>query len=248
MDISTFAAFWAVSILFVITPGADWAYAITAGLRHRSIGPAIAGLLAGHVIATLAVAAGVAALLAGSPTVLMAMTISGAAYLVWLGVGMLRSPDVGTTQEPEPVGVASSAAQSATNRSAAQSLTNGAATSFGHLPADGMHDGSSCGAEGWMPQAARGLGVSGLNPKVFLLFLALLPQFIDPDEAWPVACQIVALGLVHVASCALVYSLVATSARKMLRARPGAARAVTRVSGAAMVVIGAVLVVEQLFR
>ena len=32
---STVAAFWAVSFLFVVTPGADWAYAITAGLRHR---------------------------------------------------------------------------------------------------------------------------------------------------------------------------------------------------------------------
>ncbi|ARX81417.1 lysine transporter LysE [Streptomyces alboflavus] len=35
-------------------------------------------------------------------------------------------------------------------------------------------------------------------------------------------------------------------ARTVLRTRPAAARAVTRVSGAAMVVIGAVLVVEQL--
>ena len=58
--------------------------------------------------------------------------------------------------------------------------------------------------------------------------------------------QIVALGLVHVASCAVVYTGVGAGARRVLRARPAAARAVTRFSGAAMVVIGVVLLVEQL--
>ena len=58
-------------------------------------------------------------------------------------------------------------------------------------------------------QAATGLGISGLNPKVLLLFLALLPQLTDPEARWPLAAQIMALGLVHVASCALVYTAVA---------------------------------------
>jgi threonine/homoserine/homoserine lactone efflux protein len=79
-----------------------------------------------------------------------------------------------------------------------------------------------------------------------LLFLALLPQFTDPDLSWPLAAQIVALGLVHVASCAIVYMAVGTSARRVLRARPLAARAVTRFSGAAMIAIGAVLLAEQM--
>jgi threonine/homoserine/homoserine lactone efflux protein len=58
--------------------------------------------------------------------------------------------------------------------------------------------------------------------------------------------QIVALGLVHVAGCAMVYIAVGTGARRVLRARPAAARAVTRFSGTAMVVIGVVLLGEQL--
>ena len=95
-------------------------------------------------------------------------------------------------------------------------------------------------------QAAKGLGISGLNPKVFLLFLALLPQFTDPDADWPLAVQIAVLGLVHVASCAVVYPGVGTGARVVLRARPAAARVVTRFSGTAMVVIGVLLLVEQL--
>ena len=45
MAISTLAAFWAVSFLLVLVPGADWAYAIAAGLGDRSVLPAVAGLL-----------------------------------------------------------------------------------------------------------------------------------------------------------------------------------------------------------
>ena len=88
----TVAAFWAVSFLLVITPGADWAYAIAAGLRHRLVFPAVGGLLAGHLAATAVVAAGVGALVARSPLVLTVLTAVGAAYLVWLGIGMLAHP------------------------------------------------------------------------------------------------------------------------------------------------------------
>lgn len=202
---TTVAAFWAVSFLLVITPGADWAYAITAGVRHRSVLPAVSGLLAGHVLATAVVAAEVAALLAGSPSILSVLTVAGAAYLIWLGAAAIARPST-----PE------------------------SAASF------------SAGSR--LRQAAKGLGVSGLNPKVFLLFLALLPQFTDPQAPWPVAVQILALGLVHVASCAVVYTGVGKAAQRVLPARPSAARVVCRVSGVAMIVVGGALVVEQMIR
>ena len=89
---STVAAFWAVSFLFVVTPGADWAYAIAAGLRHRVVLPAVGGLLAGHLAATAVAAAGVGALVARSPLLLTVLTTVGAVYLVWLGIGMLAHP------------------------------------------------------------------------------------------------------------------------------------------------------------
>jgi threonine/homoserine/homoserine lactone efflux protein len=92
-------------------------------------------------------------------------------------------------------------------------------------------------------QAFTAFGVSGLNPKVLSLFLALFPRFTDPGGAWLVPMQIVALG-VHVASCAVVYTAVAASARRVLRTRPTAASLVTRFSGAALIVIGAVLLIE----
>jgi threonine/homoserine/homoserine lactone efflux protein len=203
MPVAMVAAFWAVSMLFVLTPGADWAYAISSGLRHRSVVPAVGGLLSGHLLATVVVAAGVAALLAGSPVVLSVLTVVGAAYLVWLGIGML------------------------------------------HRPASVQGNAGEIAVSGWR-QAVKGFGVSGLNPKVFLLFLALLPQFVVAAAEWPVALQIMVLGLVHIANCAVVYTGVGVGARHVLRSRPAGARWVSRVSGAAMIIIGVGLVSEQL--
>ena len=202
MEFGAVAAFWAVSLLFVIMPGADWAYAIAAGLRHRTVLPAVGGLLSGHVIATFVVAAGVGALVAELPMALTALTVAGAAYLVWLGASTLIRPSV-----PEA--------------------------------------GQEQSADSAIRQALRGAGVSGLNPKVFLLFLALLPQFTDPGAPWPVALQIIVLGLVHTATCAAVYTAVGLGARRVLRTRPTAARLTVRISGVALIVIAAGLLVEQ---
>jgi threonine/homoserine/homoserine lactone efflux protein len=92
----------------------------------------------------------------------------------------------------------------------------------------------------------RGVGVSGLNPKGLLILLALLPQFTDPASGWPVAGQIGVLGLVFIATCAVFYVVVGSLARTVLRARPAVARLISRLSGAAMVVIGAALVADRL--
>lgn len=202
MNASALWAFWGVSILFVITPGADWAYAITAGLVHRTRS-AVLGMLTGHLLATLVVAAGVGGLVAGLPHALTVLTVAGALYLVWLGIGSLRHPAAVTTGD------------------------------------------ASVGGSSWR-WFAKGCGVSGLNPKVFLLFLAILPQFIDADDDWPLALQIVTLGLVHIVSCAVVYLCVGYGAGALLRARPAAARIVSRVSGVAMIAIGTFLLVERL--
>jgi len=95
VSVTALAAFWVVSLLLVITPGADWAYAISAGLRGKAkVASAVVGLATGAMLATLAVAAGVGALVAEHPAVLTAITVLGAAYLLWLGVAMLRSPAV----------------------------------------------------------------------------------------------------------------------------------------------------------
>lgn len=204
MQWSLLTAFWAVSLSLVLVPGADWAYAISAGLRGRVIAPAIAGMLSGYLAITLVVAAGVGAVVARFPVLLSALTFVGAGYLLWLGVNVLARPSTPSAD----------AAHSAVSSSAGLA---------------------------W----SRGFAVSGLNPKALLLFLALLPQFTRPGEPWSTSEQIAALGVVHMINCALIYSGVSVGSKIVLRARPAVARKVTRLSGAAMVVIAVLLFAEQ---
>ena len=202
MDLSLVAQFWTLAVLLALTPGADWAYVITAGLRARSIAPTLLGMLSAYAVLITAVAVGVGALVTQYPIVLTVLTVGGAAYLIWLGVNALvrRAEPVGPHGEP----------------------IAGSATA----------------------QFLRGAGVSGFNPKGLLLLLALLPQFTSPG-GMPPAAQMLVLGSLHLVDCAVVYSLVAVLARRILRTRPRALAIVAKVSGAAMVLIGTALIVER---
>jgi threonine/homoserine/homoserine lactone efflux protein len=91
----------------------------------------------------------------------------------------------------------------------------------------------------------RGIGVSGLNPKGLLIFLAMLPQFTDAHGAWPVQVQLAALGLVFAATCGAFYTVVGLGAR-LVSGTPRAARLTSRISGTAMIAVGAVLVAERI--
>ncbi|HET6868557.1 MAG TPA: LysE family translocator [Solirubrobacteraceae bacterium] len=93
--------------------------------------------------------------------------------------------------------------------------------------------------------AARGATTSGLNPKGLLLFVAVLPQFVDRRGGLPVAVQIGVLGAIHMTNCAVAYLGVGSIARNLLTRRPLAAHTVTRMAGAAMIVLGALLLLER---
>jgi threonine/homoserine/homoserine lactone efflux protein len=91
----------------------------------------------------------------------------------------------------------------------------------------------------------QGMGTSGINPKGLLFYVALVPQFVSPDATLPLPVQSGLLGLTFVLLAGIVYTCVALLARKLLKSRPGAARAVTLASGVIMVLLGAVLLAEQ---
>lgn len=200
MAVGSVLAFWAVALLLIAVPGADWAFTIGAGLRGPVL-PAVSGLVAGYAAVTLVVAAGVGALVAGSPAVLTGLTLVGGLYLMWHGVTTFARPSTPDVQD-EP----------GTGRST----------------------------------FLRGVGVSGLNPKGLLIFLALLPQFTDPEDGWPIAAQIGVLGLAFMATCGVFYFCLGTLTRAVLDTRPTAARVTGRFAGAAMTALGAWLLVDHL--
>lgn len=209
MQVSVVLAFAGFATMLIVVPGPDWAFVLAAGVRDRVVVPAVAGLASGYVLLTAVVAAGVGPLVASVPSALVALTVVGAAYLLCLGVGILRT---------------SGADQRASTAT---------------MPAPARAGGART--------VRRGIGVSALNPKGLLFFVAFLPQFARPADSWPLPVQLVVLGAVWTMIVALFYTALGFTAERALEARPGLARGVTRVAGGAMIAVGLALLGEQIF-
>jgi threonine/homoserine/homoserine lactone efflux protein len=209
MAASSIAAFWAIALLLIIVPGADWAFVIGVVIGGRSVRPAVGGLAIGYAAMTVVVAAGVGDLVARSAAALTALTVAGGLYLIWLGV-----------------------------------RTVSGARKLNSQPGHGTAEQTAPGTD--RAVLLKGIGVSGLNPKGLLVFLALAPQFVTTSSGWPVPGQLGVLGLVFTLSCAGFYLCLGTVASKLLHAKPETARIITRLSGAAMCLIGALLLADRL--
>ena len=92
METSAVVGFALVAFTLIVVPGPDWAYILAAGARDHVVLPAVAGLMLGYAAVTAVVAVGVGPLVARSSTALLALTVCGAAYLIYLGTKVLRSP------------------------------------------------------------------------------------------------------------------------------------------------------------
>ncbi|MGB2901156.1 MAG: LysE family translocator [Candidatus Acidiferrum sp.] len=92
-DAHRFLLFFAAALVLAITPGPGIFYVLARSLAggrregfHSSFGTLVGGLF--HV---LAAALGVSALLAASAVAFHTVKFAGAAYLVWLGIRMIRT-------------------------------------------------------------------------------------------------------------------------------------------------------------
>jgi threonine/homoserine/homoserine lactone efflux protein len=90
--VSHLAAFVGIAVVVICTPGPDTALIVrNALLGGRANGVRTAGgIVTGLAVWTVAASAGVAAVVAASHPLFVALRIGGAAYLVWLGVQTLR--------------------------------------------------------------------------------------------------------------------------------------------------------------
>ncbi len=201
-DIQQLPLFVVAGLLLNITPGVDMALVLrcSAAQGWRAGAAAALGISAGCWVHIAAAALGVSALLAGSATALALLQCLGAAYLVWLGIGLLRS-------RAAPAGGTSAGGTSAGGTSAG-------GTSAESTHADGMHAAGS--APALRRLFAQGFFTNALNPKVALFFLAFVPQFIQAQPAHP-AGAFVLLGSVFVFNSTIVNLLIAAAAAALRR-------------------------------
>src|SRR5207302_5479904 len=91
MGLASYVAFLGVSLLVICTPGQDTALTIRntlLGRRRAGVATAL-GVAAGQAIWTVATSAGLAAVLATSGPLFLAIRLAGAAYLIYLGARSL---------------------------------------------------------------------------------------------------------------------------------------------------------------
>ena len=122
-DTQQLPLFIAAGLLLNITPGVDMALVLRSSAAQgfrAGVGAAL-GISTGCWVHILAAALGVSALLASAPMAFTTLRWLGAAYLVWLGIGMLRS----RSRSPAAAGAASADQRIALRRLFAQGfLTN----------------------------------------------------------------------------------------------------------------------------
>jgi len=150
-------------VLLNLTPGVDFLYVLGRSTTRGFVAGvwAALGIGAGCFVHVAAAAWGLSAILASSAAAFMVVKWVGAAYLIYVGIGMLRQRAAAVPAPTDEVNAAPSAcariigAADSPALSASARGTNGARIFW------------------------QGFATNVLNPKVALFFLAFVPQFID---------------------------------------------------------------------
>lgn len=103
MELNTWLIYAAAAAGLSLTPGPNGLLALTHGALHgvRKTLFTIAGGALGFTSVIAVSLFGIGALLAASSELLVVLKWVGGAYLVWLGIGVWRSPAMGATQGPD---------------------------------------------------------------------------------------------------------------------------------------------------
>jgi len=184
IPLASLAAFGAVALGMVLTPGPNMIYLISRSITQGRLAGLISllGVILGFVFYMLCAALGLTALLLAVPLAYDAIRWAGAAYLLYLAWTSIR-PGARSMLEVR-----------------------------GDLPVD-------------RPRRLFLMGflTNLLNPKIAVLYLSLLPQFVVPERG-QVLLQSLALGATQIAvsfTVNLAIVLAAGSVSAWFAARPG---------------------------
>ncbi|MEL6288499.1 MAG: LysE family translocator [Pseudomonadota bacterium] len=173
-------AFAAALAVFAFFPGPAVIYtaAQTIARGQRAGMRAVLGIHLGGYVHVVAATLGLSALLLHVPTVYAALKIAGAAYLAWIGFGMLRR-----AWEANVVPLTGAVDEVAGDHTVPSRLVRTTDERRAFI---------------------ESIIIEVFNPKTALFFLSFLPQFVDPSAALPVMLQFLLLGLSTLAMFTLV--------------------------------------------
>lgn len=191
-DITTFVL---GTIFIVLLPGPNSLYVMTlASTRGVVAGYRGAfGIFAGDTVLMLAAATGAASVLYASPAVFTGLKLLGAAYLAWLGIGLMRS------------GFATWA-----NRNAVTDERNVATKHFENPPNATLRTPLDSDLQRPFQTA---LVISLLNPKAIMFVVSFFVQFVDPAYDYPALSFLILGVIVQIVSLLYLSGLIFGGAR-----------------------------------
>ncbi|MEV6972028.1 leucine efflux protein LeuE [Kitasatospora sp. NPDC093806] len=160
LGVNDLATYVLGALVIILLPGPNSLYVLSVAARKgvRTGYTAAAGVFVGDFTLISLTALGAASLLEANPAVFAVVKFGGAAYLLWIGVGMLRAArQLWREHRTGPDDAASAAA--AADASAPESTER---------------------------PFRRALVISLLNPKAILFLLSFFTQFVDPSYGRPV--------------------------------------------------------------
>lgn len=219
MDLNTLALFALTEFLLSLTPGP--AVLLVVGLSMRQgfrIGfMATLGILSTNAIFFTLSALGIGALIVASSTLFTIVKWVGAAYLVYLGVGMI-APFAKRIWKERSAGEGLDLDEA---KARAPKVQQTAIKSF------------------W-----QGFALQASNPKNIAFFVAILPQFISPDGN--IALQLVILGVVSVLlelPILVFYGFASAFSARLMKKR--VVEWIEAVGGGILIALGAALASSQ---
>jgi leucine efflux protein len=216
LGITDFWTYVLGTVAIVLLPGPNSIFVLTVGAQRgvRMGYQAAAGVFVGDTVLMVLAAAGVASLLRTYPPVFMVIKYAGAAYLGWVGLGIIRGGwrrlrDRGANQAGRAGGRAGDTGRRAAMTDGSTGEPDGPACGVGPTGAAsgpagtaGSPGGTASGPGGTAGSPAgmrrpfrRALVVSLLNPKAILFVISFFIQFVEPGYAHP-ALSFLILGLV----------------------------------------------------
>ena len=208
MSLHTYILFIGASLVLCLVPGPDMLFLLGRTIAQgRTAGLCAAfGINLGAYVHLLAAITGLSAIVLASATAFIAVKWIGAAYLLYLGLGALRSKG---------------------------SLA---------IPNSGHAKKKALRVVFW-----QGFLSDVLNPKVALFYIALLPQFMDAHDPYPVK-HLVVLGvtgnMVGIAT-SITYVFLAARLTRALRRNQTVSALLTKAMGALFVGLGLKLATEK---
>jgi leucine efflux protein len=190
LGITDFWTYVLGTLAIVLLPGPNSIFVLTVGAQRgvRAGYQAAAGVFVGDTVLMVLAAAGVASLLRTYPPIFMVIKYAGAAYLTWLGIGIIRSAWRKWRDRGEP-----SAARSGNEARLPQGTS-------------GVPEATK--PTGMQRPFRRSLLISLLNPKAILFVVSFFIQFVEPGYAHPALSFLILGAILQVFSALYLTALI----------------------------------------